>query len=226
MENKPLELPSPEELLKEFKKSSMNELSKKYRTTPVKIHTRLRKHPDYERMAKGKKKTSSSIFKRKLQLIATKKYGFKDFPEHKHYNYNTKSPHDYSYWHLDHNLNPEVSLTKEDANKKFSSKEDAHKYFYHPFLGLFPHESDEAITAKHLLLGNHKKIVSRYPHAKKLIAKYPHKIPKYTEDGLKELNQKNKDHSHIELAAGLAHEIIIGHDRKAYYAHLHKHEGI
>jgi hypothetical protein len=120
-------------------------------------------------------------------------------------------------------LNPVISLSKEDANKKFYSKEEAHKFFYHPFFGLFPHEKNEATVARHLLLGNHQKIISRYPHAKKLISKFPHKIPKYTEEHLKEINEKDKDHPHIDLAGGLAHEIIIGHDKKAYYAHLHQH---
>ena len=124
-----------------------------------------------------------------------------------------------SSWMFDSNLEPYLLLDIDELSKvikKFTDKE-LDVYLNDPFVGLFPHEINEAEVTKMLLMGRVGEVLQKYPKYK-LTPHYKKLLNDLTPvNSLEQFKNTDTFDFKYEPIAGLAHEIIISDNPKEYY---------
>jgi len=136
-------------------------------------------------------------------------YGLDDF-EHSRFKIKVEAA-EQSTWQLDQAGNPVIILRPEDRDRTFPTKQEAFKFFLDPFFGVLPHEQNEAEVAKLILFKNLKPVYQRFPefHPDKSWMRDYNRLPKIE-------NISDASELDLDLAGGLAHDVIIAKDIDAY----------
>jgi hypothetical protein len=141
-----------------------------------------------------------------------------DKPEDVHFDDKVDQPN----WTIDEKGKVKVLYPKKewDGAKANLSKEDYEKYLNDPFFGVLPHERNEARLSLLILAHKFDVVKKEFPNFKmdkstlRVIQRmFPEPVSK---DHLLAVDEKERE-ALLNSAGGIAHELLVSKDTKAYY---------